>query len=918
MAFWAGIALAWLAGTAWQTGAATLLPASLYALGLLASAASAAVAWAWLRRRQRQGRRRPREGGLSVVSQAILMLAMAGLACSATGWRAVARMQQSVPPGWQGRDVAVTVEVQGLPRAAGGAALFDAAVLDWGRAGDGGGEGSGLPRKLAVRMPVADGAMPRAGQRWRLHVRLHEPDGPSNPGGFDPTLPYFDRGVRAVASVSTKAPRPEMTAPASGWRGWIDRQRQAIRDRIFARIPDAGQAGVLAGLSVGDQSAIERDDWDVFRKAGLGHVVSISGTHIAMLGWLAAWAARRLWSRWPAGVHRWPATDVALWAGVVFSALYALLAGWGVPAQRTVWMMGIVAVMRTGGRRWPWPLVWLGSAVILTLVDPWCIRQAGFWLSYVAVGVLMSSGMPAEGQPRGRRGGARDPVDGARAGGGAPGDDIAPAVVWRARLAARLPGAIQAVRSALADMVRAQWRVTQALLPLILVCFGQVSLVGFGANLFAIPFFTLAITPLALLGVAIGPSWQLGAWLIAHVMDVLGWITSTPYAMGDVPLMPLWMAVPAVLAGWCMALRMDWAWRLALLPFALGLLYLPQAWRLLPPPGEGQFQVLAVDIGQGTAVLVRTAHRALLFDTGPRAGDGSNAGDRILLPLLRALGIARLDMLMISHEDTDHVGGAEAVVRQVAVSRLRSSLDAAHPLRTMPGVDGWVIAHTACEAGQSWTWDGVRFDVLHPTREDLLRRAARPGRIAPNAVSCVLRVQAALPDKGGATGDADPGGAPSILLTGDIGQAEEAAIMARARASDGVAPGSLRATVLVSPHHGSRTSSSEGFLRAVRPRQIVIQAARRNRYGHPAPDVIARYEAMGLPWLATPDCGAYLWSSDGAEASPDAGLDGIRTGTGTGTGRHARPGMGGARKGQPAIGLCWRHAHRRHWHGAPR
>ena len=881
-----GGALAWLAGIAWQTDEAVLRPAAAYAEALLACVASAGVAAVMWRRASAHPRGRPRRAMAlqRLLARGALMLSVAGLAWASTGWRAAERMREHIPRAWQGHDVAVTVRVQGLTREAGDAALFDAEVLAWDDrdAGARGAEGAGrdgprrpgcLPTRLAVRMPLGGGPMPRSGQRWRLHLRLHAPDGPSNPGGFDPTLSSFDRGVRAIGSVAAKAPRPVMLADAPAWRGWIDRARQRTRDRLFALIPDKGAAGVLAGLSVGDQSAIERDDWDVFRKAGLGHVVSISGTHIAMLGWLAAWAARRLWSRWPAGMHRWPATDVALWAGVVFSALYALLAGWGVPAQRTVWMMAIVALMRTGGRQWPWPLVWLGSAVVLTTVDPWCIRQAGFWLSYVAVGVLMSSGMPAEGQPRGRQGDGRavpDPVA------GVAGDDRSARTSGEAARAAadqapaRAPGrhrawwrqGMQATRAAFLDMVQAQWLVTKALVPLILVCFGQVSLVGFAANLFAIPFFTLAITPLALLGMAFEPLWRLGAWLIQQVMGVLGWMTATPYAMGDAPAMSLWLAVAAVLAGWSLALPMRWAWRLAMLPFALVLLYLPQPWRLLPPPPAGQFQMLAADIGQGTAVLVRTARHALLFDTGPRQGDGSNAGDRILVPLFRSLGLTRLDMLMISHEDTDHVGGAEAVVRQVAVSALRSSLQADHPLRRTPGVDGRPVAHTACEAGQTWTWDGVRFEVLHPTRQDLARRATDSRHVEPNAVSCVLRVSA---------------GPAGILLTGDIGKAEEAAIIARTQASGDEALSGLRSDVLLAPHHGSRTSSSEAFLRAVRPGRIVIQAARRNRYGHPSPDVIARYEAMALPWLATPDCGAFLWRSE------------------------------------DAASRCWRDAHRHYW-----
>jgi competence protein ComEC len=323
-------------------------------------------------------------------------------------------------------------------------------------------------------------------------------------------------------------------------------------------------------------------------------------------------------------------------------------------------------------------------------------------------------------------------------------------------------------------------------------------------------------------------------------------------------------------------LHMSRAWRLALIPFGLFFLYVPQGLRMLPPPEPGHFQLLAIDIGQGTAVLVRTRHHALLFDTGPRQGDNSNAGDRILLPLFQTLGIGSLDMLLISHEDTDHVGGAEPVLRRLPVARLVSSLAEHHALRSQPGHDGRPVPHTACVAGLSWTWDGVRFDILHPTGEDLAQRNAKPASVKPNAISCVLRVS---------TLGASP--TASVLITGDIGKAEEAAILDRASSDAANAEQALRSTVLFAPHHGSKTSSSEAFLKAVSPRLIVIQAGRRNAYGHPAPVVIDRLNAMALPWVSTPDCGAYLWHSDEVAAQPD--------------------------RASPVIGHCWRHEHHRYW-----
>jgi competence protein ComEC len=252
--------------------------------------------------------------------------------------------------------------------------------------------------------------------------------------------------------------------------------------------------------------------------------------------------------------------------------------------------------------------------------------------------------------------------------------------------------------------------------------------------------------------------------------------------------------------------------------------------------------VLAADVGQGTAVLVRTAGHALLYDTGPQYSRDSDAGERVLVPLLRAEGVARLDVLMLSHRDTDHVGGAAAVGQAVPLGQVMSSLEDGHPLRT-----GLAAAqpHQRCSAGQSWDWDGVHFEVLHPRAQDY--PAAAGEAVKPNALSCVLRVS---------------GRARRVLLTGDIERPQELRLVQEAGAL-------LGAEVLWVPHHGSRTSSTAEFLAAVQPRVAVAQAGYRNRFGHPAPQVLVRYQQQGIPVLRSDRCGAWRWRSD---AAPDAGL----------------------------------------------
>jgi competence protein ComEC len=249
-----------------------------------------------------------------------------------------------------------------------------------------------------------------------------------------------------------------------------------------------------------------------------------------------------------------------------------------------------------------------------------------------------------------------------------------------------------------------------------------------------------------------------------------------------------------------------------------------------PAPAPGEFSLLATDIGQGNAVLVQTARHALLFDAGPRYSLESDAGNRVLLPLLQALDL-RLDAVVLSHRDSDHVGGAAAVLMMQPQAELLSSIDREHPLQQLR-------SSRPCEAGMQWQWDGVQFEFLHPGAADYF--ATPPP--APNALSCVLRIS---------------NGRQVALLTGDIEAAQEQRLL---QTPDLAAK--LRADVLLVPHHGSKTSSSPAFLQAVQPRHALVQAGYRNRYGHPAAQVMARYEALRINLVSSPRCGAARWRSD--------------------------------------------------------
>jgi competence protein ComEC len=367
---------------------------------------------------------------------------------------------------------------------------------------------------------------------------------------------------------------------------------------------------------------------------------------------------------------------------------------------------------------------------------------------------------------------------------------------------------------------------TLGLAPLSLVIFQQLSIVGFLANLVAIPLVTLLITPLALVGALIPTLWTLAAWAVQALVWGLAWLASWPMAVWTVPAAP-WWAQCCGLAGALLGV-MPWPWRLraAALP-----LVLPLLWPALQRPAEGVFDVVVADIGQGTAVLVRTHGHLLVYDTGPLYSRESDAGQRVLVPLLQSRGEHRVDELVLSHRDIDHVGGALSLQTAMPVRHTFSSLSPDHPLlQNRP--------HSRCDDGLGWVWDGVRFALLHPTPDEHAMATK------PNAVSCVLKVTDAQ--------------GHSLLLTGDIEAPQEAALLQR-HAAD------LPSTWLLVPHHGSRTSSSAAFLDAVHPQVALVQAGYRSRFGHPAPDVVARYDERHIDVVRTDRCGAWMWH-DGAAA----------------------------------------------------
>lgn len=601
----------------------------------------------------------------------------------------------------------------------------------------------------------------RPGAHWQLQVRLRAPRGLRNPGGFDAERHAMAARLAATGYVREQADARQLAA-ARGIDAWRDR----IAARITASVPGEASRYVRA-LALGDTRGLADQDWELLRANGLTHLIAISGFHVGMVAGFLAMLGAGLWRALPMLCSVVPRPQAAAAAAFLGALGYAAVAGFALPTVRTVLMIAVAVAARLSRRR---PLISESlalAAIAIVLVDPLVLLSAGFWLSFAGVAWLL----------------------------------------WCLPPAGRRP---------LRDFLSSQWVATLGLLPLSAILFGQASLAGPVANLVAIPWWSLVVVPLSLVGTALEglhAGWGGGAWRLAAAAFDLSWpLFGT---LGSSPLALWWLpeargfALPfALFAAFWLLLPRGIPGR----PLAL-LLWLPLLWPDRQLPRHGEVELVVLDVGQGTSVLVRTAGHALLYDMGPAVRDGYDAGERAVVPALHALGVRRVDAMVASHGDADHAGGLPAVLRRFPAPRLLAPEGA--------GIDG----AAACLAGEAWQRDGVRFRFLHPPLHFPYLR---------NEASCVLRIETAH---------------GAVLLPGDIGEAIETRLVGRI-------PDELPAEVVLVPHHGSRHSSTPGFIATAAPRLAVVSAGHGNRFGHPDPAVVAGWQAVGAQVLDTAGGGA--------------------------------------------------------------
>ncbi|MEH6457919.1 MAG: DNA internalization-related competence protein ComEC/Rec2 [Cocleimonas sp.] len=618
----------------------------------------------------------------------------------------------------------------------------------------------------------------RAGELWQLKVKLKRPSGFMNPGGFDYEKWLFTQKIIATGYVrksknienQDQSENRNLNQTITAEIIWsVDHWRQKIHQTIHERVENKSSAAVLSALLVAVRDKLDDKQWQLLQATGTSHLVAISGLHIAVVAGFAFFPMMLLWRIFPRLNERIPLRIAGAVVGTLFAIAYAMLAGFTLPTQRALLMVMIGLWGLVSRRNYDASTILALALILVLLWDPLAAMTVSFWLSFLAIFLILFFIKRQIEKPR-----------------------------WM--------------------ILKLQIFLSLAMLPLTLLFFGTASLTSPVANLFAIPWVSLLIVPISLLGLILMPistflSTQLltlAAFLIDIFFRVLAVLGDSALSKLNLAEIPPSLLIIAFLGLLVLVLPKGFPGRW------LGLLLmLPAISFQTAIPKAGEFTYTMLDVGQGYASVLHTQNHHLVYDAGTRVSESFDLGKLVVAPYLRSQGIDKIDTLMISHEDIDHRGGAQYLQENFEIDEVISSDTNA------------LKESKACLQGQQWQWDGVNFEVLSPYK-------GFEGN--DNNRSCVLKVWNQY---------------HSLLLTGDIQKQSEKALLKSN-------PNKLKTDVLSVPHHGSKTSSTYAFIKQVSPKIGLISAGYRSRFGHPKPEVVSRYEQSGVELLDTVNYGAII------------------------------------------------------------
>ncbi len=675
------------------------------------------------------------------------------------------QLNNILPDRLQGRTLKVEGKIIGLPQYDDRRIRFNFAVTKSEYA---------LPSKLRLSWYSTEQVI-KSGQLWRITLKLKKPHGRLNPGGVDYQRWLLMHNIGATGYVKNTA-EATLLHDTRPWQS-IDSMRQLINDEISRLLGDDEMTGLIKALTIGVKNEITESQWQLFRNTGTIHLLAISGLHIGLISALSYFLMQKLAVQLLLdSPQKWAAISTLLLA-----LFYSALAGFSLPTQRSLIMLAVAMLAMALQRNTSLFSILAIAMFVVLIFDPLAVLSAGFWLSFLAVSLIVYCMAGRLGQPN--------------------------------RFLA---------------MTKIHWLTAIGLSPLLMFYFQQLSVIAPLANFVAVPVISVLIVPLCFLAVMfLFISTDLASVVLILIEQILKYLSQILVFMADLPYASITTnAIPYYL-----------------LPFALfgililfapkgipgkwlaGVMILPVIFLKQDRPELGESRINLLDVGQGLAMLVETSNHTLLYDTGAKYSQHSNMGRAVVMPFLRYRGIQKIDTLLISHGDNDHIGGAHSILQHYPVDRVISSV---------PELLG-AYQSTRCVAGQSWQWDQVVFEILSPP-VSLFQQE--------NNNSCVLKIQSAK---------------NSLLLTGDIEQHAENWLLENAAAK-------LPAQILLAPHHGSKTSSTAAFLQQVRPDIVLIPAGYRNRFNFPHQAVLDRYVKHNISWINTADSGAIMLET-GAQLS---------------------------------------------------
>ncbi|MFB2537646.1 MULTISPECIES: DNA internalization-related competence protein ComEC/Rec2 [unclassified Acinetobacter] len=655
----------------------------------------------------------------------------------------------------------------------------------------------------------------KLGHYYQVTLDLKPPHGYANMGSFDQEKWLLQQGIVGTATVLFQKPLTEHEIIQQGWsdfvaqqQNWlprwrlnIEKMRLAYRKAILNNQPEQQSRALLLGLLTGDRSAINKDTTQLYQIMGISHLLAISGPHVLILASLVTWlvmailhfAMRRNYNRHLSYLYRYvPKQYLYLPLFLICVSFYTAFTGFDIPAMRTWLMVSLCSLALLLNIRISSINLLLLSACLVLCFDSFAMLSSAFWLSFLASAILLKV--------------YRDIAQGKNH----DEDEI---------------GFTAKIKQAILVLWQSQWRISLALIPIVLWQFQAVSMISLLINLIAIPFLSIIIVPINIISALIYPILpslsQLIWLLLANLLAVFNFILDLIQPLAEKLYLLSYLTPTALMC-------LTFAIVIFMLPKGL----VPRYWALLfillayLPPQRAMLNFDILDVGQGQATVLRTKQHQMLIDTGAGAWQAGqlSMGDRVVLPFLRQNGIRSLDEILLSHLDMDHSGGAETIIKNMPVKQLRTN-----------EYDGYKtnyvnVPYIECNQGQKWQWDNVKIQILYPRQGQ--------SRKDQNETSCVVLIETM-----------QYGEQPMrILIMGDVGFEGEYYLLQDYP--------NLTADILVLGHHGSKYSSAYEFLKQINPQLAVISAGYDNRYGHPTVETLTRLHDLNIPYVNTAEVGA--------------------------------------------------------------